>query len=85
MIELPDGMPAHGRNEVCGNVFGSSRQMGLDGHQVIGYCAGDGSLHDGREKLEQRGILVGRPRYRPEIIGGTQGLVVTHGPPTPPI
>jgi len=85
MIELPDGMPAHGHNEIRRNMFGSSHQMGLDGHQVVGYGAGDGGLHDGREKLERRGILVGRPRYRPAIIGGTQALVFTHGPPTPPI
>ena len=48
MIELPDGMPAHFHDEVPGNMIGSCHEMGLDSHQVISYCTGDGCLHDGR-------------------------------------
>ena len=36
MIQLPDGMPAHSSDKVPGGVLGASREVGLDGHQVIG-------------------------------------------------
>ena len=55
-------------------------EMGLDGHEVIGNSAGDGGLHGGIGKLDQRAILVSWPQHQPIIIGRTQALVVTHGP-----
>ena len=85
MIELTDGLPAHHRDEIPGYMVGSSREMGLDSHQVVGYCAGDGGLHDGRQKLVRRAMVVGRPRHLPVIMGKTQALAVAHGPPMPPV
>src|SRR5882724_11176578 len=85
MVQLPDRMPAHHSDEVPWNMVGSSREMGRDSHQVVGYCTGYGGLHDGRQKLVQRAMVVSRPRHRPVIIGKTQALAVTHGPPTPPV
>src|SRR5882724_10381867 len=64
---------------------GPSREMGLDSHQIVGYCAGDGGLHDGRQKLVRRTMVVGRPQHHPIVIGKTQALAVAHGPPTPPV
>ena len=51
MVVLPDGLPAHRRDKIPRNMVGSGCEMGLDSHQVIGYCARDGGLHDGRLKL----------------------------------
>src|SRR5882724_3456200 len=85
MVQLPDHMPAHRSDEVPWNMVGSSREMGLDSHQVVGYCAGDSGLHDGRQKLVRGAMVVGRPRHHPVIIGKTQALAVAHGPLTPPV
>src|SRR5882724_3321607 len=85
MVQLPDRMPAHCSDEVPWNMVGSSHEMGLDSHQVVGYCTGYGGLPDGRRKLVQRAMVVGRPRHCPVIIGKTQVLAVAHGPPTPPV
>ena len=85
MVELTDGLPAHRWDEIPGDMVGSSHEMGLDSHQVISYCAGDGGLHDGRQKLVRRAIVVAWPRHRPVIIGKTQVLAVAHGPLMPPV
>src|SRR5882724_2801686 len=85
MIELTDGLPAHHCDEIPRDMVGSSCEMGLDSHQIIGYCTGDGGLHDGRQKLVRRAMVVSRPRHCPIIIGKTQALTVTHGPPMPPV
>src|SRR5882724_13698840 len=85
MVVLSNGLPAHCRDKIPRNMVGSGCEMGLDSHQVIGYCTRDGSLHDGRLKLVRRAMVVGQPRHRPIIIGKTQALAVAHGPPTPPV
>ena len=61
MVQLPNCMPAHCSNEVPRNVTWSHLEMGLDSHKVIGDSARDGSLHGGREKLEEWNFLVSRP------------------------
>ena len=53
MVQLPDCMPAHSSDEVPGSVLGESREVGLDGHQVIGDGIGAGGLHGVRAKLEE--------------------------------
>src|SRR5882724_951636 len=85
MIELTDGLPAHRRDKIPGDMVGLSHEMGLDSHQVVSYCARDGGLHDGRQKLVRRAMVVGQPRHRPIIIGKTQALAVAHGPLTLPV
>src|SRR5882724_1396507 len=71
MIQLSNRMPAHNSNEVPGSVLGASREVGLDGHQVIGNSIGNGSLHGVRAKLEEWEIMVGQPRHQPAVIGRT--------------
>ena len=80
MIQLSDRMPANSSDEVPGSVLGPSREVGLDGHQVIGNSIGNGSLHGVRAKLEEWEIMVGQPRHQPAVIGRTQAFVVAHGP-----
>src|SRR5882724_8900194 len=80
MIQLSDRMPAHSSDEVPGSVLGAGREVGLDGHQVIGDGIGNGGLHGMRVKLEEWEIMVGQPRHQPAVIGGTQALVVMHRP-----
>jgi len=36
MIELTDGLPAHRHDDIPGDMVGSSHEMGLDSHQVVG-------------------------------------------------
>ena len=73
-------MPTHCHNEITRNVAWTHLEMGLDGHEVVGDSVGHGSLHDVREKLEEWEIVVSQPRHQPAVIGGTQALVVAHGP-----
>src|SRR5882724_8717620 len=80
MIQFPDRMPAHCSDKVPWNVFVACCEMGLDSHQVVGHCARNGCLHAGREKLDQRGLLVSWPRYQPAVIGRTQALIGAHRP-----
>jgi len=61
MVQPPNCMPAHHSNEVPRNVTWLHLEMGLDGHQVVSDSAGNGSLHDGRDKLEEWEKWVGWP------------------------
>src|SRR5882724_4312604 len=85
MMEITKGLPAHCRDEIPRDMVGLSHEMGLGSHQVIGYCTGDGGLHDGRQKLVRRAMVVGQPRHCPVIIGKTQALAVAHRPLMPPV
>ena len=85
MIELTNGLPAHRSDEIPRDMVGSSREMGLDSHQIVGYCTGDGGLHDWRQKMVRRAMVVSWPRHCPVIIGKTQVLAVAHRPLTPSV
>ena len=73
-------MPTHCHNEIARNVAWMLLKMGLDGQEVIGDSIGNSGLHDVRMKLAEWEIMVGQPRHQSAVIGGTQALVVTHGP-----
>jgi len=62
MIQLPNHMPAHCSDEDPGNMAWLHLEVGLDGHKIVSNSTGDGSLHDGREKLEEWAMLVGQPQ-----------------------
>src|SRR5882724_596846 len=85
MIELTDGLPAHHHDKIPRDMVGSSHEMVLDSHQIVGYCTGDSGLHDWRQKLVRRAMVVSRPQHCPIIMGKTQALTVAHGPPTLPV
>ena len=76
-------MPTHGISKIPGNEFWTCMEMGLNLHEVIRNSARDGSLHDGRRKLEWN-FLVGWPGKRLTVIGGTQVFITAHGPLVPP-
>jgi|SRR5882724_9052244 len=78
-------MPTDTSNEVHRHVARSDLEMSLDGHKVIGDSAGDGGLHGGRGKLDQREVLVSHPLNQPVIIGGTQALITMHRPLDQPV
>ena len=84
MIQLPDCMPTHHRDEIARGVTWSLLQVGLNGQEVVGDSIGDGSLHDMRVKLAEWEIMVSWPRHHPTVIGGTWELIVAHGPTAPP-
>ena len=61
MVQLPDCMPTHCRDEIARGVTWSLLQVGLDGQEVIGDSIGDSGLHGMRVKLDEWEIMVGRP------------------------
>ena len=77
-------MPTHRCDEIARGVTWSLLQVGLDGQEVIGDSVGDSGLHGMRVKLDEWEIMVNRARHHPTVIGGTQVLVVMHGPTVPP-
>ena len=82
MVQLPNGMPTHGNNEVPVHMARSHLEMGLNSQEVIGDIAWNIGWHGMRQKLEEILFLVSHPLQQPTIIGGTQVLIGTHGPPT---
>src|SRR5882724_5811273 len=83
MIQLPNCMPTHRRNEIARDETGTLREMGPDGHEVVSNGIGYGSLHEGRGKLEEQAIVVGRPRHQPTVIGRPQARMIVHRPRMP--
>src|SRR5882724_7416225 len=80
MVQLPDRVPTHCRDEIAGGVSGSRLQVGLNSQEVVCDSVGDGGLHGMRRKLEEWKIMVGQPRQQPTVIGKSRALVVMHGP-----
>ena len=80
MIQLPDRMPTHRRNEIARDKTWTCREMGPDGHEVVSNGVGHSSLHEGRGKLEEQAIVVGQPRHQTTVIGRPQARMTAHGP-----
>src|SRR5882724_13034147 len=84
MVQFPNRVPTHCRDEIAGGVSGSRLQVGLNSQEVVRDSVGDGGLHGMRRKLEKWKIMVGQPRQQPTVIGKSRVLVVMHGPMAPP-
>ena len=83
MVVLSNRMPTHRSDQIAWYRAQTSREVPLQGQEIVGDQVVDTGQHMMRCKLgEWKGITVGQPQHQPTLIDVHQVPGGTHGPRT---